>query len=37
MEGLEVPNCPKDLVPMEPSEIALAVVWLCPECGLVKL
>jgi len=31
--GVFMPNCPNDLVPMEPDEQA----WRCPECGLVSL
>jgi hypothetical protein len=35
-EDLDVftPNCPTDLVPMEPDEDD---AWRCPECGLVRI
>ncbi|TFB92788.1 zf-TFIIB domain-containing protein [Cryobacterium sp. HLT2-28] len=37
MDGLETPNCPACLHRMEPIERWGAVVWRCPECGLVRL
>jgi hypothetical protein len=37
LDDLNVPNCPQDLVPMEPAERGHEVVWVCPECGLVRL
>jgi predicted RNA-binding Zn-ribbon protein involved in translation (DUF1610 family) len=37
VDGLETPNCPEHLLQMEPSERGREVVWVCPECGLVKL
>jgi predicted RNA-binding Zn-ribbon protein involved in translation (DUF1610 family) len=37
MDDLDTPNCPQDLVPMEPQERGRGVAWVCPECGLVKL
>ena len=37
MDDLDTPNCPEHLVRMEPEERGSTVVWVCPECGLVKL
>jgi hypothetical protein len=37
MDDLDRPNCPRDLVAMEAVEMNGAVVWRCPECGLVKM
>lgn len=36
MDGdfFETPNCPRDLIRMEPDESAR---WRCPACGLVQL
>jgi hypothetical protein len=44
MDDLDTPNCPKCLVCMEPVGKGLskagtlgAIVWECPECGLMRL
>ena len=36
-DDLDRPNCPRDLVAMEPTEMNGVVVWRCPLCGLVKM
>jgi predicted RNA-binding Zn-ribbon protein involved in translation (DUF1610 family) len=37
LADLDSPNCLNNLVRMEPEEHGREVVWVCPECGLVKL
>ncbi|PXA71862.1 zf-TFIIB domain-containing protein [Cryobacterium arcticum] len=37
VEDLDTPNCPDCLSRMEPVERWTAVVWRCPECGMVRL
>jgi ribosomal protein L37AE/L43A len=37
MDDLDTPNCPQDLVQMAAVERGREIVWVCPECGLLKL
>ena len=37
MDDLDTPNCPNDLVRMEPQERRSVIVWVCPECQLVMI
>ncbi len=37
LDDAAAPNCPVDLVPLEPEGDGDAVRWVCPECGLVKI
>jgi hypothetical protein len=31
-DGLETPNCPQHLVPLEVTSCG----WVCPECGQIR-
>lgn len=37
LEDLDIPNCPKCRVRMEPVQKGRAVMWECSECGTVRI